>query len=228
MSLYFVLLLLSAGIPFILSFDKRLQFYKQWKYILPAIATIAVLYIIFDIQFTKEGIWGFNDRYLSGVFIFNLPVEEVLFFITIPYASIFLHYSFVEYFPIKLNAKISNRLTIFLMAISLAVAFLHTEKAYTFYIFTKLFIVLILSILSKPQVLRSFYITFLIILVPFVIVNGILTGTGIEQEVVWYNDAENLGIRFFSIPVEDFAYAFSLILFNLLMIQYLKKFLYRR
>ena len=52
-------------------------------------------------------------------------------------------------------------------------------------------------------------------LIPFFIVNGILTGTGIEGNIVWYNDAENLGIRLGTIPVEDSAYAFSMILLNL-------------
>jgi len=37
-------------------------------------------------------------------------------------------------------------------------------------------------------------------LIPFIIVNGILTGTGIEGEAVLYNDAENLGLRMGTIP----------------------------
>jgi len=54
-------------------------------------------------------------------------------------------------------------------------------------------------------------------LIPFFIVNGILTGTGIEGNIVWYNDEQNLGIRLLTIPIEDSAYAFSLILMNLLI-----------
>jgi len=54
-------------------------------------------------------------------------------------------------------------------------------------------------------------------------VNGILTGSFIEGEVVWYNNTENLGLRIFTIPIEDFAYAFSMILYNLLLIEQLKK-----
>ncbi|MDO7698288.1 MAG: lycopene cyclase domain-containing protein [Schleiferiaceae bacterium] len=54
-------------------------------------------------------------------------------------------------------------------------------------------------------------------LIPFFITNGVLTGSFIADEVVWYNDAENLGIRLFTIPIEDVSYAFSLLLFNLLI-----------
>ena len=50
-----------------------------------------------------------------------------------------------------------------------------------------------------------------------------LTGSWIENEVVWYNNQENLGFRLMTIPIEDSVYAFTLILTNLSVIQFLKK-----
>ncbi len=224
MSLYFTLLLASVGVPLLLSFDKRLKFFKRWKYVLPGIIIIAAFYIFFDVIFTKKGIWGFNQQYLSGITIFALPLEEILFFFAIPYASLFLHYSFFEYFPkAKLNSKTSKIIVIILLAISLILSLLNTERTYTFYVFMKVSVALTFSLFDKTEIIRSFFVSFLLILIPFIVVNGILTGTGIDQEVVWYNNEENLGIRFFTIPIEDFAYAFSLILFNLLLIQKLQK-----
>jgi lycopene cyclase domain-containing protein len=58
-------------------------------------------------------------------------------------------------------------------------------------------------------------------LIPFFIVNGVLTGSWIDNQVVWYNDAENLGIRMGTIPVEDSIYAYSMILMNLYYFEYL-------
>ena len=68
----------------------------------------------------------------------------------------------------------------------------------------------------------KFYRFYLWHLIPFFIVNGILTGTGINGEVVWYNNAENLGIRLGTIPVEDSLYSLSLMLMNISIFEWLK------
>ena len=65
-------------------------------------------------------------------------------------------------------------------------------------------------------------------LIPFFIVNGILTGSFIENEVVWYNNSENLGVRLFTIPIEDSIYAFTLILTNLFLMEFLEKKLFQK
>ncbi|WP_297090497.1 lycopene cyclase domain-containing protein [uncultured Draconibacterium sp.] len=224
MSLYFILLTATGIFPIALSFDKRLQFYKRWNKVLPAILLVAGLYIAFDIRFTKQQVWGFNPRYLSGSNLFSLPLEEILFFIVVPYASLFLHESILEYFPkLRLNSYLTKTLMVAFLLFCLAIAIINTDKTYTFYIALKLAVVLILALISKSEIPRSFFITFLVILVPFLLVNGILTGSFIAEEVVWYNDNENMGWRFFTIPIEDFAYAFSMILCNLLLIEQFSK-----
>ena len=64
----------------------------------------------------------------------------------------------------------------------------------------------------KPAWLGRFYVGYAISLVPFFLVNGILTGWLLEEPIVWYNDAENLGIRMGTIPVEDGIYLLLLLL----------------
>ena len=97
--LYLSLLLISLSVPLLLSFDKKLQFYRQWKFLFPSLIAVSAFFILFDILLTNAGVWGFNSRYHLKWIILGLPMEEWLFFIIIPYASIFLHEAFVLYFP---------------------------------------------------------------------------------------------------------------------------------
>lgn len=225
MSLYSILLLSSILVPLTLSFDKKLQFYKQWKYLFPSLLIVALFYIAFDIYFTQLGVWGFNPHYHSTIVFFKLPIEEWLFFITIPYASIFLHDAIDLYFS---KFRFSNALTTFLsiglILISSVVVLSNIEKAYTTYIFSLVILVLLFSFFDKNKIMNTYYCTFLVILIPFILINAILTGSFIAEPVVWYDNTENLGIRFLTIPIEDFGYAFSLILFSLLLRDKLKNF----
>lgn len=218
MSIYLILLVSTISIPLLLSFDKKLQFYKQWKYLLPSILIVAAVFILFDIYFTKLGVWGFNPLNHSNILIFNLPLEEWLFFIIVPYASIFLHESVVLYFPgLKLSPKTSKAITISLIVGFVVLAIFNFSRLYTFYISGLMVFTLWLSLMDQSEVIRRFYITFILILVPFIAVNGILTGSLIQEEVVWYNNSENLDIRFLTIPIEDFGYGFSMILLSLML-----------
>lgn len=222
-SLYSILLLASVAVPLGLSFDKKLQFYKQWKYLFSSIFIVAALFIAVDVYFTEIGVWGFNVRYYSNCKLLGLPIEEWLFFMVIPYASVFLHDSIVLYFNKFMTSKrIAKLLTVILIVICVLLLMFNFEKAYTVYILTTMIVVLSISLFDSTETTRSFYLTYLIILLPFIAVNAILTGSFIDEPVVWYNNSENLGIRFLTIPVEDFGYAFSLILFNLLLRNKLK------
>jgi len=219
MWLYSILLVSSISVPLILSFDRKLQFYKQWNIVLPSITIVAVFYIICDVYLTKLGVWGFNFRYVLNISLFNLPIEEWLFFFVIPYASIFLHASIVLYFSkLQLTNTFTKIISTLIIVVGVLLVIFYFDRIYTVYALSLLILALVASFFDSTGILNKFYITFLIILVPFILVNSILTGSFIDQEVVWYNNAENLGIRIFTIPVEDFAYGFSLILFNLLAI----------
>ena len=73
---YLLIDVLTILFPFILSFDKKVAFYKDFKNAFLSIICIAIPFIIWDIYFTENRIWGFNEDYLSGKYLSNLPIEE--------------------------------------------------------------------------------------------------------------------------------------------------------
>tara|TARA_B110000908_G_C10235551_1_gene443105 strand:+ start:1202 stop:1894 length:693 start_codon:yes stop_codon:yes gene_type:complete len=223
MSLYLILNIASLSIPLLYSFEKKMRFIQWWKEVFLSISIVAAFFIIWDIIFTNQGVWGFNPTYLIGFDILNLPLEEWLFFICIPYASIFIHYAFQYFLPNKKLSKPTTKIiTIALIILLIITLVFNYDKAYTFYNYLLLSLILSYSLFTDNKQLSIFYITFMIILIPFFIVNGILTGSFIEGQVVWYNNAENLGIRIATIPIEDIGYAFNMLFMSILLIEMFK------
>lgn len=180
------------------------------------------VFIPWDVIFTINGVWGFNSDYFLGFEIFSLPLEEWLFFICIPFACVFTHYALLLYFPnLKLNKVVTKAISISLVLILFILALANYDKWYTLVNFSLAIPLTWLVYKYNPQLLQHFFLTFLVMLIPFFIVNGVLTGSWIDNQVVWYNDAENLGIRMGTIPVEDSIYAYSMILMNLFFFEYL-------
>jgi len=223
----YLYLLLNFGsflIPFIFSFHPRLKFYRYWKALFLAIVLTMLVFIPWDVIFTVNGIWGFNDNYSVGIKIFSLPLEEWLFFICIPYACIFTHYALIQLFPQKeLSKNTTLNITHALIIVFVLIALLNYDKWYTFVNFLYATVLIIIVKIYSIDVLKKYYLTFLVMLIPFLLVNGILTGSLIEHEVVWYNYDENLNFRIFTIPIEDSIYAFSLILTNLAITEFFYK-----
>ena len=222
--LYLIIDLAAISLPLAFSFYPKANFSKKWKSLWPAILITAIFFLVWDEWFTQMGVWGFNPEYLSGIYLSSLPIEEILFFICIPYACVFT-YEAVGFLSKRDYLKsYAPKITLSLIVLLFIIGALHTDRWYTSTTFLSCVLFLLyLHFIFKPDYLGKFYLSFLFILIPFFIVNGILTGTGIESQVVWYNDAENLGIRMGTIPVEDTFYGMLLILMNVTIFEFLQQ-----
>jgi lycopene cyclase domain-containing protein len=220
MPLYLYLNIFTIAFPLLLSFDRKVAFYKNWPYLWPAIIINAVLFIIWDVLFTQAGIWGFNPEYLVGIYLFNLPLEEVLFFITVPYACVFIYECLNAYITKDLLQPYAKGITFALIPVLLLLAVFNLEKLYTSITFT-----LLAALLGghyyffSTQKLGRFYLAYIVHLVPFLLVNGVLT----YLPIVWYNNSHNLSLRIVSIPVEDTMYSMLMLLLTISIYEGLKQ-----
>ena len=208
--LYLFLDVATLSVPLIASFYPKHSYYKHWSSLFKAVFIVAVPFILWDMYFTSIGVWGFNPTYLTGITIGNLPVEEVLFFIFIPYSSVFVYFSLE--FLLKKNPldKAHKYITLLLIVVLGIILFFNFTKWYTAATFS-LVILYLLYHLKKKTNLGLHYLSYCVTLVFFFLVNGTLTGTFIEEPVVWYNDLENMGYRIVTIPFEDVFYGFLLV-----------------
>lgn len=218
--LYLLIDVCTIAVPFLFSFHPRINFYKEWKWFIPANILTAAIFIIWDVSFTRQGVWGFNKNYLVGIYFYDLPIEEILFFICIPYACVFTYYCLHKFFKFNLYIRSENIFILFLSVILLATGIYFYSRIYTSSVFISLpLLIIFFKYFFKETWLAKLFIIYPFLLIPFFIVNGILTGSGLAQPVVWYNNNENLGLRILTIPLEDIFYGFELILLNIFFYQ---------
>ena len=222
MSLYFKVLLFSFIIPFIFSFHQKIKFYKFFKQIAASLSLIGLFFIIWDIYFTKIGVWGFDKKHHSSIMLSNLPLEEVLFFFIIPFVCVFTYFVLSEKKVLNLNINTIFLKLICILLIVLAVLFF--KNAYTISVLILTILILLYIIYYRPDWIGYFFSMYLIIhIFPFLLVNGVLTGYITDLPPVWYDSNNIIGVRLGTIPVEDFLYSFILLFLNTSLFEYLRK-----
>jgi lycopene cyclase domain-containing protein len=213
----------TIAIPLLFSFHPKLRFDRQWRYFFPACAIAGLVFILWDIKYTELGVWSFNPVYLTGVQIVNLPLEECLFFLCIPYACVFTYHCLGLLLKLPRGNKLTHVLTAVLVVSLLVIGASHTGKYYTSVTFISLAVTLaLLQWVVRVMWMRQFLFSYAVLLLPFFVVNGLLTGSWIDDAIVKYDDMENLGLRLGTIPVEDIFYGMLLILLNVALMEYFK------
>lgn len=209
---YFYLHLFTFIPVFALSFDKNVHYYRKWKSLLPAIIVVGAIFIIWDIFFTAKGVWGFNEHYFLGIKLFHLPVEEWLFFFTVPFACVFIYECLNFYVKKDWFAPIEEPLTRVLIAACIFIGIWKWGHLYTSttFLLTASFLTAVLYF-GKSSLRSRFYMAYLVSFIPFLLVNGVLTGGFTNEPVVIYNPDEYFGIRLVSIPIDDAVYGFLLL-----------------
>ncbi len=217
---YLTLLTGSILFPLIFSFEKNVHFVQYRKELMISILVSGLFFIVWDVLFTYLGFWSFNSRYVLGPHLLGLPFEEWLFFVVIPYCSLFIYE--VAGFYLK-NFSFNSILKIILNLTALAfliVAFIGFGKWYTF--ITLLFNAFLLAYFVNNKItkahLSQFVISFLVACVPMLVVNGVLT----SLPVVEYNSLYFSNVRIADIPVEDFSYFLLLMTANVLVYERVK------
>ena len=209
---YLLLNGLTLLFPVALGFDYKVHYYRKWLHALAAIIPVGLFFIGWDYWFTVKGVWAFNHAYLVGLEYWQLPLEEWLFFLTVPFACIFIYEVVICYTQKALFPRTGHWAAAILGAVLIILATLFSDQLYTTITFNLTGLLLLINgVWYRPSYLGSFFVAYLIHLIPFGVVNGILTA----YPVVVYNNAENFGLRLGTIPVEDTIYSMLLLLMNI-------------
>lgn len=207
MSSYFLIHLGIIVLPLIFSFERKITFYKKWRPISLAIIAVGIPFLVWDVIFAKKGYWGFSYEHAGTFRILDLPVEEILFFITVAYACMFVYENAALYIK-ELQYPTPRQLSFWMALFGLAAGLMFLHKPYTSVVFFSTSFVLLLTYFIEPYPFGSRH--FLLYLAGsfagFFIVNYLLT----SPPIVWYSENAIVGARVLTIPIEDFLYCFAL------------------
>jgi lycopene cyclase domain-containing protein len=189
-------------------------FINRWKDTILPILIPAIFFLIWD-SIVADSHWHFNENYILGIKFFNLPVEEILFFISVPFACLFTWEMIIRRTGEKEIMWI-NKIRIYLyLLIPIGIWIFISGKHYTGLATSFLGLSILLDRLLNTNLMlqRRFYFYLLLVLMFTLIFNGYLTW----RPVVTYSVQYQLDFRIFTIPIEDFVYGTALIFMNTLI-----------
>ncbi len=224
---YLILDFLIILFPLLFSFKWKFKYYKFFKPLAASILIVGGSYILWDILVTARKDWWFNEEYLSGIKIVNLPIEEIMFFIVVPFACIFIYENLV-YFVKDKEIKFNKWFYFGLFIVFLIVGLIFYNQDYTILAMFSVALFFLIAAFLYPKILKSrhFWVYLVLSFIPFIIFNYMLTSIPIVEynpEAIWGGTVEQVWhYRFITIPFEDFFYNFSMLSFYLMAYMYFK------
>lgn len=208
MSAYLIINLAIIIFPLMLSFEKQIQFYKKIPRLIAVFFTIGATFIFWDIIATGRGDWSFSRQYVGNTSLFGLPIEEMLFFVTVLYSTMFT-FEVIKHYLFERKFKLSPQIFYFLSVITGVTGLVLIKTPYTSTALLTASLTLFVSGKCFLKLVSSIYywIFLAVSLVLFFIFNSILT----SLPIVMYKESAILGFRVFTIPIEDFIYNYSLL-----------------
>lgn len=197
-----------------LAMRKKTSFLSRWKTVFFPIFIAMIPFILWDAAVTGRH-WWFNERFTLSIRIAGLPLEEWFFFITVPFACLFIWVNLRNYISSYRFKSLSYLQTAFFLFLPAGIFFILQGLEYTGLMMIAFGMVSLLDRLLKTNLLQlpETYGLLAIVAGLTFIFNGYLTA----RPVVLYDESYQLGIRLGTIPLEDFGYGMALILLNIIL-----------
>lgn len=215
-NLTYLLFNLIVFVPvLILSFKTDVKPHRHWRALLGAFLLVCIPFILWDIWAVRAGHWGFNANYAIDRRIAGLAIEEILFFVTVPFAMIYV-WGVIKKFVTNNQIKTWIPLAALSAATGSAVALLilYWGNGYTRAAMIATLIAVVVVACSRLLFTKRFWMFQLALLAIFLVANWVLTAI----PIIVYSNAEIIGTKVLTIPIEDFFFNFAFI--NLFLVTF--------
>lgn len=210
--------------PLLLSFDKRVQFYKQWKTIIPSALFVGILFLVWGRICAKADVFGFNPDYYIGISYFGIPIEEYPIYFAVAFLYSFIYVEVKSYIYKYRPVRFAYYFALLFTLLSIILGLSYHNNWYTSSA------MLVAGVLNwviyfgyTPKWYPYFSISYLVTLIPILFVHGLIFGVIIENPLIVYNPDEIIGFRILSIPIEEFFFIFIMSFTVVVVHEFLKK-----
>lgn len=192
----------------ILSFRTDVKPHRHPVALLIAYLLVSVPFIIWDIWATGSGHWSFNSNYILGPELMGVPLEEWLFFITVPFAMIYT-WGVVKIYISDKPAPLAWPFLGFGIIGGLSIWMLlnNWSNGYTRSAAIAALITVCIGLFIGLSFTVRFWTFQIILLSLFLIFNSVLT----SLPIIIYGVDAIIGLRVGTIPVEDLFFGFALV-----------------
>ncbi len=202
--------------PTVAHFNPEINQISQGRLKLRTNGIVMIPYIIWDVLVTGSH-WQFNEAYTLDFRLFGLPIEEWLFFITVPFGCLLVWETLPRLGQLKSLRHVRTALYATLPG---GIWVFSTGRQYTGLVLCCFGFVAVADILLRTDLFLQpkTYLYLAIVSILILVFNGYLTA----RPVVLYGETYQSGYRILTIPVEDFGYGFTLMLSNAIIYEILK------
>lgn len=191
----------------ILSVKSDVKIHSNWRALLWVFGCVSVPFTLWDIWAAKNGHWLFNDRYITGITILTLPIEEILFFLSVPFAMLYVWGVVQKHVKDRpLGRSVIDGCLVLVSGIAVTLLVSNWGKGYTRSVLPAVLATNLLLVTNRLRLSSRFWVFQLYHLVLFVVCNTFLTALPIIE----YGQGSIIGVRFGTVPVEDFTFSFAL------------------
>lgn len=206
-------------IPVILFYLSKQAFVKAGKFMFLAVMITVFVFSVPTEYLTQMKVIVFNTPYLTGMILWQLPVEELLFSFAMPLAGLAIYIFLNNRFPDNKLEKYSLALSNILMGICIAILYFGYHNLYTLITFLILLIfILYVEYVNKIRFMYRFYRAWLVSLIPFYAVSGTINTLPVLQ----YNEKETLIFDLLNIPFETPFYFMGMLLLTVYLFEVFK------
>ncbi len=208
MTLYLAMDILVAAAPVLLSFDRKVGYVRRWPAVLATSLVVGSVFVAWDSCMARRGAWAFAERFAGPAWFAGLPVGEIVFFLSVPFACLFVYEVVSAYVPERAGKAVRGPWIAASLLLAISGLLLH-PRLYASTVLLAAALFLLLAAAFSPRLLasRRFWISIVATYVPFLAANGALTALPVVTYAPW----AILGPRLVTIPAEDFLYSFALL-----------------